>query len=48
MDRILLTDSPDDAIARLAGYARDTAGLKLVPRPMKVLGEKPLAGGAAE
>lgn len=47
VDRFLLTDSPDEAIARLAGYARDSAGLALVPRPLKVLGEKPLAGDPA-
>jgi uncharacterized protein (TIGR00730 family) len=44
VDRIVLTDSPEEAAALLATYARDRAGLDLRPRPIPILGEPTMPG----
>jgi uncharacterized protein (TIGR00730 family) len=42
VDRLVLTDSPDEAMALLERFARDKAGLRLRPRRMRILGEREL------
>jgi len=44
IDRILFTDSPDEAMGALERYAHDQAGLRLRPRRLPLLGEKGIAG----
>jgi uncharacterized protein (TIGR00730 family) len=48
VDRLQLTDSPEEALAIVEKHAREVALLRLVPRPRRVLGEhqggKPAAG----
>ena len=44
LDRLVLTDSPDEALAVLDRYARDRMGLRLPPRRLPVLGERGLPG----
>lgn len=47
VDRILLTDSPDEALAAIERYARDQAGLRLPPpRRRRILGERRAAAAA--
>ena len=47
LDRLLLTDSPDEAIAAIEGYAREHAGLSLQPRRRWLLGERRVRPGVA-
>ena len=47
VDRLTLTDSPDEAMALLESYARDRVGIALAPRRSVLLGERELAGSAA-
>ena len=47
VDRLTLTDSPDEALAVLERYARERAGVALEPRPIPALGEHALPGHAA-
>jgi uncharacterized protein (TIGR00730 family) len=47
LDRLLLTDSPDEAIAAIEGYAREHAGLRLQPRRRWLLGERRVRPGVA-
>ncbi len=42
IDRLHLTDSPDEALELLERYARDEAGLRLTPRRIRILGERDL------
>jgi hypothetical protein len=42
LDRLTLTDSPDEAMALLERHARERAGLRLVPRRLPLLGERAL------
>jgi uncharacterized protein (TIGR00730 family) len=42
VDRLTFTDSPDEAMALLELYVKDTAGLVLEPRPSALLGERGL------
>lgn len=46
IERLHLTDSPDEAIALLTRYAGEQAGLRLTPRRRRLLGERaiPVAG----
>jgi hypothetical protein len=39
VDRLQLTDSPEEALAIVEKHAREVALLRLVPRPRRVLGE---------
>jgi hypothetical protein len=50
VDRLQLTDSPEEALAIVEKHAREVAHLRLVPRPRRVLGERRRAqsGGASE
>ena len=47
LDRLTLTDSPDEALAVLERYAKERAGVALEPRPIPMLGEHALPGHAA-
>ncbi len=40
LDRLILTDSPDEALERLTHYADRQAGLRLEPRRSRLLGER--------
>jgi uncharacterized protein (TIGR00730 family) len=42
VDRLLLTDSPEQAMAAIEAYAREQAGLRLQPPPKILLGEREL------
>jgi len=46
VDRIVLTDSPGEALAVLDRYARERAGIRLEPRPIPILGERSVPGPA--
>jgi len=43
IDRLKLTDEPDEAVDLIVRYARDKAGLRLKPRRSRVLGERRLS-----
>jgi len=47
VDRLICTDSPDEAMAALDRYVQSIGGLRLRPRHLPWLGEKSLDGGAA-
>jgi hypothetical protein len=47
VDRLTLTDSPDEAIDLVVRYARDQAGLRLEPHRYRVLGERRTRRGRA-
>ena len=40
VDRLLLTDSPEEAIRKIERHALDVARLRLDPRPRRILGER--------
>ena len=46
VDRLTLTDSPDEAMAVLEHYAREHAGLALKPKQLAILGERGLPESA--
>ncbi len=47
IDRLLLTDSPAEAIAAVERYAGEVAGLRLTPRRRRLFGERVLDGDSA-
>ncbi|MEO8196944.1 MAG: TIGR00730 family Rossman fold protein [Thermoanaerobaculia bacterium] len=46
VDRLQLTDSPEQAMAIVEKHAREVAHLRLVPRPRRILGERKVKAGA--
>jgi len=44
IDRLLLTDTPEEAVAAVERYANEVAGLRLSPRRRRLLGERKLDG----
>ena len=42
LGRLILTDSPDEAMAAFDRYARERVGLRLEPRPVTIFGERGL------
>ncbi|MCB1008664.1 MAG: TIGR00730 family Rossman fold protein [Acidobacteria bacterium] len=44
LDRLQLTDTPEEAIAAVERYASEVAGLRLTPRRRRILGERKLDG----
>lgn len=46
VDRLRLTDSPEEAMAIIEQHARQVAQLRLVPRPRRVLGERKIEAGS--
>jgi hypothetical protein len=43
VDRLILTDSPEQAMAAVESFAREQAGLRLTPLPRPALGEREVA-----
>jgi uncharacterized protein (TIGR00730 family) len=47
IDRLVLTDSAEEVLARLTRYASEQAGLRLTPRRLRILGETAVAAPVA-